>query len=98
MQYWLDRATPHVTYRWIGWVLLVSIYALRVWLLQGFYIVTYALGIYNLNLLLGFLTPLHVDQNNEGPTLPSKADEEFRPFVRRLPEFKFWYVLLFKLI
>lgn len=26
----------------------------------------------------------------EGPTLPSKSDEEFRPFVRRLPEFKFW--------
>lgn len=26
----------------------------------------------------------------DGPTLPSKSDEEFRPFVRRLPEFKFW--------
>lgn len=23
--------------------------------------------------------------------LPMKADEEFRPFIRRLPEFKFWY-------
>lgn len=23
--------------------------------------------------------------------LPTKADDEFRPFVRRLPEFKFWY-------
>lgn len=23
--------------------------------------------------------------------LPTKADQEFRPFVRRLPEFKFWY-------
>lgn len=26
----------------------------------------------------------------EGETLPTKQDEEFRPFVRRLPEFKFW--------
>lgn len=67
------------------------IYAVRVWLLEGFYIVTYAMAIFNLNLLLGFLTPLHVDTHQEGPTLPSKADDEFRPFVRRLPEFKFWY-------
>lgn len=57
--------------------------------LQGFYIVTYALGIFNLNLLLGFLTP-QVDPELEGPTLPSKSEDEFRPFVRRLPEFKFW--------
>jgi hypothetical protein len=55
----------------------------------GFYIITYALGIYNLNLLLGFLTP-QVDPELEGPTLPSKREDEFRPFVRRLPEFKFW--------
>lgn len=55
----------------------------------GFYIVTYALGIFNLNMLLGFLTP-QVDPELEGPTLPSKKEDEFRPFVRRLPEFKFW--------
>ena len=23
--------------------------------------------------------------------LPTKADDEFKPFIRRLPEFKFWY-------
>lgn len=23
-------------------------------------------------------------------SLPTKKDEEFRPFIRRLPEFKFW--------
>lgn len=23
--------------------------------------------------------------------LPTKEEDEFRPFVRRLPEFKFWY-------
>ena len=57
--------------------------------LQGFYIVSYALGIYNLNLLLGFLTP-QIDPEMEGPTLPNKGSDEFRPFVRRLPEFKFW--------
>jgi hypothetical protein len=24
-------------------------------------------------------------------TLPTSKDEEFRPFIRRLPEFKFWH-------
>ena len=52
---------------------------------------TYGLGIYNLNLLLGFLTP-QFDPESEGPELPTKSDQEFRPFVRRLPEFKFWCV------
>lgn len=26
-----------------------------------------------------------------GPELPVRSNEEFRPFIRRLPEFKFWY-------
>lgn len=27
----------------------------------------------------------------DGSALPTRKDEEFRPFIRRLPEFKFWY-------
>lgn len=57
--------------------------------LQGFYIVTYGLGIYNLNLLIGFLTPRN-DMDADGPQLPTRTDQEFRPFIRILPEFKFW--------
>jgi len=26
----------------------------------------------------------------DGLSLPTKASEEFRPFMRQLPEFKFW--------
>jgi hypothetical protein len=29
---------------------------------------------------------------DDGPTLPVSSNEEFRPFMRRLPEFKFWSV------
>jgi hypothetical protein len=61
----------------------------RVAYLKGFYIVTYGLGIYLLNRLIGFLSPM-VDPEMEGPGLPTSADQEFKPFVRRLPEFKFW--------
>ncbi|EIE27071.1 retrieval of early ER protein Rer1 [Coccomyxa subellipsoidea C-169] len=89
-RYFLDKTTPHSAGRWLALLGLLIIYAVRVYLLKGFYIVTYALGIFNLNMLLGFLTP-QVDPELEGPTLPSKKEDEFRPFVRRLPEFKFWY-------
>ncbi len=89
VQQFLDKTTPHTTPRWIALMLVVLTYALRVWYLRGFYIVSYGLGIYTLNLLLGFLTP-QFDPDSEGPELPTSADQEFRPFVRRLPEFKFW--------
>lgn len=61
-------------------------------------IVAYSLGIYLLNLFLAFISPkfdpsLEQDEGMEDGTsgLPSKENDEFKPFVRRLPEFKFWY-------
>ena len=56
-RHYLDKTTPHVAPRWAALALVVLVYAVRAYLLRGFYIITYALGIYNLNLLLGFLTP-----------------------------------------
>jgi hypothetical protein len=63
------------------------------------FLVAYSLGIYLLNLFLAFLSPkfdpaLEQDEGMEDGNasgLPTKEDQEFRPFVRRLPEFKFWY-------
>lgn len=42
-----------------------------------------------LNLLIAFLSPA-VDPDTEEGALPTNDSEEFRPFTRRLPEFKFW--------
>ncbi|XP_076918390.1 protein RER1A-like [Bidens hawaiensis] len=92
-QHILDKSTPHVLHRWIGFSVVVLIYALRVYLVQGFYIVTYGLGIYILQLFLAFLSPQVDPELQDGPSLPTRGSEEFRPFVRRLPEFKFWYSL-----
>jgi len=42
--------------------------------------------------LTGFLSPL-VDpelDTSDGPMLPKKGSDEFKPFIRWLPEFKFW--------
>ncbi len=90
-QHFLDKSTPHPVARWIASFVVAAIYCLRAYYIEGFYIVTYGLGIYLLNLLIGFLSP-QVDPESEGPGLPSKETDEFKPFIRRLPEFKFWYV------
>lgn len=90
-QYWLDKSTIHILPRWSIFGCLILIFSLRVYVLQGWFIVAYGLGIFLLNNFIAFLTPL--DDPNDGPTLPTKESEgkEFRPFARRLPEFKFWY-------
>lgn len=31
--------------------------------------------------------------DDQGPELPTRSNQEFRPFIRRLPEFKFWYAI-----
>ncbi|KAL2522716.1 Protein RER1A [Forsythia ovata] len=90
-QHLLDKSTPYVLYRWIAFLLVAFVYVLRVYLIQGFYVVTYALSIYILNLIIGFLSPQVDPEFSDGPTLPTRGSDEFRPFVRRLPEFKFWY-------
>lgn len=94
-QGWLDKWTPYTKVRWAACIGLILIFLLRVFICQGWYIVTYALGIYHLNLFIAFLTPkidpaLDLD-DDQGPELPTRSNEEFRPFIRRLPEFKFWY-------
>lgn len=92
----LDASTPHITGRWIFAVSLLVFFMFRVVFYEGWYIIAYALGIYFLNLLIAFLTPkidpaLNFDDDTEGPSLPTSNDEEFRPFIRRLAEFKFWH-------
>ncbi|KAK4367783.1 hypothetical protein RND71_011575 [Anisodus tanguticus] len=91
-QHFLDKTTPFLLYRWIAFFFIALLYVVRVYLVEGFYVISYALGIYILNLLIGFLSP-QVDPEfqdlSDGPTLPTRETDEFRPFVRRLPEFKF---------
>ena len=94
--YQIDRTVPLMRARWIAFGILLFLYILRVYIIEGFYIVTYALGIYLLNLLIGFLSP-NVDPEDEHGdglgdiSLPSRDSEEFRPFIRKLPEFQFWF-------
>ncbi|VVB04505.1 unnamed protein product [Arabis nemorensis] len=93
-QHLLDKTVPHVLYRWIACLCVVLIYFVRVYLVEGFYIITYAIGIYLLNLIIAFLSPQEDPEASlSGGTLPTRGSDEYRPFVRRLPEFKFWFVI-----
>lgn len=110
-QHLLDRIAPFKLYRWLGLIVLLSLFLIRIVILEGFYIIAYILFIFILNQFILFLQPKDraallaravSTANGEAGTsaddveeadrsLPTLDDEEFRPFVRRLPEFKFWY-------
>jgi hypothetical protein len=106
----LDALAPHQLYRWVGLAALVALFFLRMFLIHGFYIVTYVLLIFILNQFILFLQPkdrasLLARRASDGEggagegasaasdpaALPTRDAEEFRPFVRRLPEFQMWH-------
>jgi hypothetical protein len=99
IQHLLDRVTPFVGFRWLFNSLLLVAFFVRVFFAQGFYIIAYGLGIFLLNQFILFLTPkqdpslrdMDDDEGDHVPRLPTRSTDEFRPFMRRLPEFKFWY-------
>lgn len=96
-QKYLDQSTPHVSQRWTAFGGLLFIFIIRILFAQGWYIICYGLGIYLLNLFLAFLQPKFdpsLEQEQDKDSLESgevETTEEFRPFIRRLPEFKFWH-------
>jgi hypothetical protein len=87
-----DVLAPLLFPRWGFTAFVLLTYILRVTLGGGFYIVTYALGIYLLNLVVIFLMPQLELEEEDTDLLPTRADDEFRPFIRKLPEFRFWFV------
>ena len=62
----------------------------------GWYVVLYFVAITHMVLLVDFLSPkidpaLTHEESSDEASLPMRVDDEFRPFIRRLPEFRFWY-------
>ena len=56
-QFLLDKSSPHILVRWIVFFVSIYLYLLRVYLVNGWYIVTYGLGIFLLSQSIGFLSP-----------------------------------------
>eukprot|EP00668_Euglena_longa_P011565 GGOE01013972.1.p1 GENE.GGOE01013972.1~~GGOE01013972.1.p1 ORF type:complete len:176 (-),score=42.44 GGOE01013972.1:168-695(-) len=89
----LDFLVPQIAFRWLIACLLLATYAARIYMARGFYIITYGLGIFLLNNFIQFISP-QSDPDFEGDDddmlLPTRETDEFRPFVRKLPEYRFW--------
>ena len=94
-RFYLDKIVPHVKERWAALAGLLFLFLVRIVTSQGWYVVCYALGIFLLNQFLAFLTPkfdVSLQQDEENKELEAgERSDEVRPFIRRLPEFKFWY-------
>jgi hypothetical protein len=95
----LDTSTPYKLQRWLFACVLLILFLYRIIAAQGYYVVIYTLGIYLLTQFTLFLSPqfgtldmdIMEDDMEDEPTLPVNNDDEFKPFIRRLPEFKFWH-------
>jgi len=83
-------------FRWIIAGLLLLLYVARIYFQGGFHVITYGLGIYILNLVIDFISPL--EDLDEGIELPTSSNDEYKPFSRKLPEHEFWYSFTFAIL
>ena len=70
-------------------------------LTNGYYALTYCIGIHFLNSFIGFISPLEDPEDNlneENSFLPQRNNEEFKPFQRKVKEYQFWNVMFFTLL
>ncbi|CAA6673239.1 unnamed protein product [Spirodela intermedia] len=79
-QYYLDRSTPHTPGRWLGTLAIAMVYTLRSTCYR---------------LLHRYLRSrdLPYQPANRRAFVTYRGSDEFKPFMRRLPEFKFWYAI-----
>lgn len=97
-QYYLDKTAPKKIERWVFFCCFIFLYSVHILYIQTHYLVTYITSIYLLHGLIGFCTPQEesipdpFDNIDEEVYIPQTVDDEFRPFMRRLPEFDFWWL------
>jgi hypothetical protein len=82
--------------RWGFLALLVILFYYRIFTTGSFYLMCYCVSFYLIYKFVAFCTPKEegipdpFEDFTEDVYLPTTIDDEFRPFIRRLPEFDFW--------
>lgn len=95
-QFITDNLAPLIYPRWTFTGLFMFLYLRRVYIINSHPVVTYFVGIYLIHSLILFLTPKDdaipdpFDNADDENYNPRNIDNDFRPYVRRLPEFDFW--------
>lgn len=56
--YYIEKTINYPWYRWIVLAMCMALFIRRIVHANGYYLIAYSLGLYLLNLLLGFLSPL----------------------------------------
>ncbi|RTG82027.1 uncharacterized protein DC041_0002152 [Schistosoma bovis] len=90
----VDKLYPYRISRWLFALPVICYLRAPDSIYPGLHIVSYTLAIYLLSLFISFISPkvdpAAADYSDEIPTLPRTVGEEFRPFIPRLLESKFW--------
>jgi hypothetical protein len=103
LQTCLDKAVMHGKERWAVLFALLLLYIVRVIRNQSHYLITYCLFLYLLHGFIGFCTPIDSDipdpldiEEADNTYVPEehvkRSADESKPFMRRLPEFEYWYL------
>ena len=78
-----DKITPHVKERWILFSISLLFFLIRMYLKQGYAVLAYLLGLFYLNSLMLYLSPVEdlEEQNLPGDfTLPVRENDEYKGF------------------
>jgi len=97
-----DKIIVYPLERWLVVLILALIYLIRIIKTEGYYCLTYCIGIHFLNAFIGFISPLEdpeeYDLNSNDSFLPQKNNEEFKPFQRKVKEYAFWSLVFYTLL
>jgi len=93
---YVDKTIIYPKERWVFTLLMIFLYAYRLYITQGYFVITYLLGLYLLDLFLGFISPQDeaedgdFDVEEDQSILPSRDTDEYKPFRRKVKEFDLW--------
>lgn len=91
-----DKLSPHIYQRWTVTCIAILLYIYRILKIQTHAVITYCVGVYLLHHFILFVTPKDdsipdpFENTEEDDYNPRNIDNDFKPYVRKLPEFQFW--------
>ena len=91
-QVFLDRIATKFVHRWVFFLIVLSFFGYRVFSKKGFAVLTYLLGLFYLNLIMLYLAPAEdeADMQLGDFELPTRENDEYKGFARKLHEMEFW--------
>ncbi|KAI5180720.1 hypothetical protein NEOKW01_1004 [Nematocida sp. AWRm80] len=102
VQSYIDKTIGYPKERWAFFLFVLVLFFWRVVLTGGYRLVTYCLALYLLHCFIGFCSPIDSEMPDPFDTEEhepvnvqiNKSGDESKPFIRRLPEFEYWWLSL----